>query len=332
MNTSVTYLGLRLAHPFMVGASPLGAHLDTVRRLEDGGCAAIVLHSLFEEQITWATSGRIRHMDPLDPQFAAMLAGFPSYERYPLGPDEYVEHVRRVKAAVGVPVIASLNGTTAESWLSFGRNIQQAGADALELNMYEVVTDLDMSGIAVENEIRSIVTELKRELKIPLAVKLSPFFTAFGNLARRLDEAGADGLVVFNRFYQPDIDVRAVTVAPMLELSTSAELRLRLRWLAVLHGRVRASLGVTGGVADPTDGIKAVLAGADAVQMVSAILRQGPAYFGVMRSALERWMEWQQVSTLDEVRGRLSLRRAPNAEAVERANYIRTLQSWHAPA
>ena len=328
MNLSTKYLGLTLAHPFMVGASPLVDHLDTVRRLEDGGSAAIVLHSLFEEQITMAQSGKIHHMDPLDKQFASLLSDFPVPERYALAPDEYLEHLRRIKAAVKIPVIASLNGTTGESWLKFALSIEQAGADGLELNMYEVATDPDESAMAIETQIRDVVVNLKRSVKIPIAVKLSPFFTAFGHFAHQLDQAHADGLVLFNRFYQPDIDVRELAAVPHLELSTSAELLLRLRWVAVLHSRVRASLAVTGGVATPTDGIKAILAGAHAVQMVSAILRHGPPYFMAMREGLARWMESKQFTSLDEVRGRVSLWKSTDPSAFERANYIRTLQSW----
>jgi dihydroorotate dehydrogenase (fumarate) len=328
MNLTTKYLGLTLAHPFMIGASPLVDHLDTVKRLEDGGAAAVVLHSLFEEQITMAESGRIHQMDPLDKQFADALSGFPLPERYALSPEQYLEHLRRVKAAVRIPVIASLNGMTAESWLKFAASIEQAGADALELNMYAVVTEPGQSSGAIESQIRNVVVELKYSgLQIPIAVKLSPFFTALGHVAHQLDQAGANGLVLFNRFYQPDIDINAMTAVPHLELSTSAELLLRLRWLAILHSRVRCSLAVTGGVATPTDGIKAVLAGAHVVQMVSAILRHGPPYFTAMREGLVRWMESKQLASIDEVRGRVDGGTAGNS-IVERANYIRTLQSW----
>jgi dihydroorotate dehydrogenase (fumarate) len=327
MKLETAYLGLTLAHPFMVGSSPLTDHLDTVKRLEDGGSAAIVLRSLFEEQITMAESQRIHRMDPFDAQFADAIAGFPRPETYPLAPAAYLEHVRRVKETVRIPVVASLNGMTGESWARFATNIEQAGADALELNIYEMATDPDDSAMSIESRIRDIVVDLKHSLRIPVAVKLGPFFTAFGHLARQLDQAGADGLVLFNRFYQPDIDVRAATAVPHLELSTSAELLLRLRWLAALHGRVRCSLAVTGGVATPTDGIKAILAGADAVQMVSAILRHGPSYLTAMREGLVRWMESKQLSSIDEVRGRVD-GRTTDEDLFERANYIRTLQSW----
>ena len=329
MKLDTRYLGLTLAHPFMVGASPLADHLDTVKRLEDGGSAAIVLRSLFEEQITMAESMRIHQMDPFDHEFAKALAEFPRPETYPLSPADYLEHVRRVKEAVHLPVIASLNGMTSESWVTFATRIEQAGADALELNIYEMATDPDDSALAIETRIRDLVAELKRTMKIPIAVKLGPFFTAFGHMARQLDRAGADGLVLFNRFYQPDIDVLSLATVPQLELSTSAELRLRLRWLSALHGRVRCSLAVTGGVATPVDGIKSILAGAHAVQLVSAILRQGPGYFGAMREGLVQWMESKSFSSIDDVRGQAD-GRATDTDLFERANYIRTLQSWTA--
>jgi dihydroorotate dehydrogenase (fumarate) len=328
IDLSTTYLGLRLANPFIAGASPLSDHLDTVRRLEDSGCAAIVIHSLFEEQITQKETGRIRHMDRLNRQFETVVSYFPEPEVYALGPDEYLEHVRRVKAAVKIPVIGSLNGTTAEAWLKFAKLIEQAGADALELNMYEVITDLGQSGAEVEHRLKQVVQDLESELAIPLAIKLSPFFTAFGSVARSLDEAGARGLVLFNRFLQPDIDIRHLAVWPRLELSSSDELLLRLRWLAILHGRVTCSLAATGGVATPNDGIKAILAGADAVQMVSAILRHGPSYFTLMRDELCRWMESRGFGSVGDIRGRLSLAKTQDPNAFERAQYLRTISGW----
>lgn len=328
IDLSTAYLGLPLANPFMTGASPLADHLDTVRRLEDAGCAAIVCHSLFEEQISQAESGRIHQMDPLDRQFATALSYFPEPDRYALGPHEYLEHLGRIKKAVRIPVIASLNGTTAESWLKFAKLIEQAGADALELNVYEVVTDADQTALAIEHGVRQIVRDLKHELTIPIAVKLSPFFTAFANVAREIDQSGANGLVLFNRFLQPDIDIRHLAVWPRLDLSDSAELLLRLRWLAILRGHVQCSLAVTGGVATPPDGIKAILAGADAVQVVSAILRHGPSYFGSMREELRRWMESCEFARLADIRGRLSLAMTESPSAFERAQYIRTLSGW----
>jgi dihydroorotate dehydrogenase (fumarate) len=321
MDTSTTYLGLRLKHPFIAGASPMSASLDTIKRLEDAGCAAIVMHSLFEEQITQTETGTIRHRDPLDPEFATALSYFPASA-------EYLEHVHKVKNTVGVPVIGSLNGTTSESWLKYAREIQDTGADALEVNMYEVVTDLDVPGLAVERTLCDLVTELKRTLRIPVAVKLSPFFSAVGNLARQLDAIGADGLVLFNRFYQPDIDIKTIAAVPVLHLSRNSELLLRLRWLALLHGRLRASLALTGGVETSTDAIKGLLAGAHVVQIVSAALRHGPAFFATVRDGLTQWMEWQHIASVQDMRGRVSAASLVDASAFERAQYIRTLQSW----
>jgi dihydroorotate dehydrogenase (fumarate) len=322
-------MGLRLAHPFIAGASPLGYRVDTMKRLEDAGCAAIVLHSLFEEQITLATEGHIAHADAFDPSFADVLRDFPGAGDYPLSPDAYAEHVFKAKQSLHVPIIASLNGRTGEAWLRFAHVLEQAGADALEVNMYDVATDLDVAGATIERRLVDIVHELKHHLiSIPVALKLPPFFTAFGNMARQLDTEGIDGLVLFNRFYQPDIDIRTMKVSTEVELSTSSELLLRLRWLALLRGKVHASLAVSGGVAMPNDALKALLAGADVIQMVSALLRHGPGYIGVMRQALERWLEWHKMATIDEMRGRASLEHAPDPGSFERAHYIRTLHSW----
>lgn len=328
MDTTTSYLGLRLAHPFMAGASPMGYSLDTIKRLEDGGAAAIVLHSLFEEQISLSTEGRVAHVDPLDQRFANIVADYPPPSDYRFGPDGYAQHLAKVKAAVGIPVIASLNGHTGEAWLRFAQIIEQAGADALEFNYYDVAADLSLSAAAVEDALVTAVHNLTHVLKIPVAVKLTPFYTAFGHVAAALDGAGASGLVLFNRFYQSDVRTRTMTLEPQVELSTNAELPLRLHWLALLHGRVRPSLAVSGGVATPDDGIKALLAGADAVQMVSAILRHGPGHIAEMRLGLDRWLEWQNIDAVSQMIGRASLQASPDPAAFERAHYIRTLQSW----
>ena len=331
IDLSTEYMGFHLRHPFIAGASPLSAHLDTVRQLEDGGAAAIVLHSLFEEQITEAQSGRIRGMDPLDdPAFARRVASYPAAGDYPLSPDQYLEHVRKVKAATSIPIIASLNGVTAGAWLKHASLIQDAGADGLEINFYEVVTDLSVPAETVESGIIRAVHDLKGALHIPIAVKLSPFFSAFANMASRLSAAKADALVIFNRFYQPDIDLDALTAEPHLELSSSSELRLRLRWLAILHGRISSSLAVTGGVETSADGAKAILAGADAVQVASALLRNSPAYLQQLSDELRRWMESHEITSVRACRGRLSLQQTHEASAYERANYIRTLHQWKA--
>lgn len=330
MTLESSMLGLRIAHPFVAGASPLGRDLDTIRSLEDGGAAAIVLPSLFEEQVTLAAEGRIRHMDPCDERWAGYLKHYPNLNDYAFSPDQYAEHVARVRLAVGIPVIGSLNGTTGESWVTFSRLIEQAGASALELNMYEVVTDLHISSAAIERQLVELVSELKQYVKIPVAVKLSPFFASFANIAHQLDEAGADGLVIFNRFYQPDIDIATMQPSSEVRLSTSAELLLRLRWLAILYGRIRPSLVATGGIAAPEDGIKALLAGANAIQVVSAVLRHGPSYFTTLRVGLERWMEEHGIEHIDRMRGRASLKDVVDPGAFERAHYIKALQKLKA--
>ena len=328
MDTSTSYLGLTLPHPYMAGASPMGYSLDKVKSLEDAGCAAIVLHSLFEEQISLARDGRIEQLDPHEPRFAGVLAHYPTAGSYRYGPEEYANHVVKVKAAVNVPVIASLNGHSGASWLKFARVIEQARPDALEFNFYDVETSLSTGAAAVEEHLVSAVHNLTQALTIPVAVKMTPYYTAFGHLASRLAEAGAAGLVLFNRFYQPDIQTRTMEMVPQAELSTNAELPLRLHWLALLHGRVPLSLAASGGVSTPDDGIKAILAGADAVQLVSALLRHGPRHIAEMRHGLERWLEWQKIESVAAMRGRSSLSRSADPSAFERAHYIRTLQSW----
>jgi dihydroorotate dehydrogenase (fumarate) len=312
----------------MAGASPLADSLDGARRLEDGGASALVLHSLFEEQVTMESRSEIHHRDPHDAQFAAALAHFPAPDEYALTPAGYLEHIRRLKDTVRLPVMASLNGTSSEAWLRIATDIEQAGADALEVNIYDIVSDPAMSAMSVETYLRDLVVELKRTVRIPIALKLLPYYTSLGNFARRLDEAGVDGLILFNRFYQPDINLETMTIAQMFELSTHAELRLRLQWAARLHGHVRASIAITGGVSVPDDGVKAVLAGADAVQMVSAVLVKGAEVFGEMRTGLERFMEQHEFESVNAMKGLACFGRTDDPASVDRANYIRMLHSW----
>jgi dihydroorotate dehydrogenase (fumarate) len=326
VDLTTTYLTLRLQHPFMIGACPLADHVDVARRLEDGGASAIVIRSLFEEQITMARTGRIGHMDPTEPEFARLLEAFPPADRYAFGPEEYLEHIRRLKTAVGVPIIASLNGSRTESWLAFASQIEQAGADALELNLYQLVADPARSSLSVESDIRDMVGALKRTLRIPLAVKLPVFLTAPAHFARELDRAGANGLILFNRVYHPVVDIETLTLRPQVELSSSTELLTRLAWLPILRGLVKASLAVSGGVDVPDDGIRAILAGADTVQMVSAIVRRGEDYFGVMRDALADWLERKGFRSVGEARGTIGTPAVDAVELVERAGYLSTLQ------
>lgn len=328
MDLSTRYLGFDLPHPLMPGASPLVDDLDMVRRLEDAGAAAIVLHSLFEEQIEAEESAYHAAVDGTANTFAEAVSYFPRSDEYNLGPDKYLEQVARIRDAVGVPVIASLNGTTAAGWLQHARLLAEAGAHALELNVYYVATNPDETSDAVEQRVVDVLTTVKQAVKIPIAVKLSPFYSSFARLARRLDEAGADGLVVFNRFYQPDIDLEQLEVVPKLSLSGPTELLPRLRWLAILSGRVRASLAVTGGVHDAEGALKSVMAGAHAVQMVSALLREGPEVLRRVRDDLERWLVEHEYDSLKQAQGSMSLERCPDPSAFERGNYMRVLQSW----
>ena len=328
MDLSTTYLGIRLPNPLMPGASPMADQLDWVKRLEDAGASAIIMRSLFEEQITHEQQGMIHHMEIHEEAFAEAVSYFPKPENFPFGPTQYLEQIRKVKAAVALPVIASLNGVTAEGWLDYARSIEQAGADALELNVYLVATDPYETGHAVEHRLLEIARAVKASVTIPVAVKLSPFYSSVANLGRKLDEAGVDGLVLFNRFYQPDIDLDALEAVPNLHLSDSTELLLRLRWLAILSGKVRPALAVSGGVHTGADALKAVMAGASAVQVVSALLHHGPAHLAAIRDQMALWLEQHEYTSLEQARGSMSLERSPNPAAFERANYMRVLQSY----
>jgi dihydroorotate dehydrogenase (fumarate) len=328
MDLSTTYLGLQLPHPLMPGASPLVDDLDMVKRLEDAGAAAIVMHSLFEEQITCEQARTAYDFESHAESFAEATSYFPCRNHFALGPDQYLEQIRRIKDSVSVPVIGSLNGATATGWLDYARRIQQAGADALELNLYVIAADPTESGEAVERRALEIVRTVKQAVTIPVAVKLSPFFCSFAHFAYRLDELGADGLVLFNRFYQPDLDLENLEVVPKLSLSDSSELLLRLRWTAILSGHLRASLAVTGGVHTAIDVIKAIMTGAHAIQLVSALLQQGPEYLKTVRTEMVRWMEEHEYASLRQMQGSMNLTRCPDPAAFERANYMRVLQSW----
>jgi len=307
MKLTTRYLGLELEHPFMPGASPLADTLDSVRRLEDAGASAIVMRSLFEEQILQERFG---------------LCGFT------FGPDRYLEQLRRIKAAVSVPVIASINGTTTEGWLKYARLLQRAEADAIELNFYYFAVDPAENAASVEGRLLDIVAVLKESIAIPLAVKLLPFYSSLPNLAARLDTIGAQGLVLFNRFYQADIGPNELETVPMLRLSTSDELLLRLRWLAILSATYRGSLAITGGVHQPIDAIKAIMAGADAVQMVSTLLTNGVQQLTAVRDGVARWCDEHGYESIDQIRGTMSHAFSSHPQSAERQNYLRTLQSW----
>jgi dihydroorotate dehydrogenase (fumarate) len=307
MKLTTRYLGLELEHPFMPGASPLADTLDSVRRLEDAGASAIVMRSLFEEQI-------------LQERFGASGFAF--------GPDTYLEQLRRIKARVAIPVIASINGTTTEGWLKYARLLQRAGADAVELNFYHLATDPAEDAASVEDRLLDIVAVLKESIAIPLTVKLSPFHSSLPNLAMRLDTIGAQGIVLFNRFYQADIDPDELATVPLLHLSTSDELLLRLRWLAILSPTYGGSLAITGGVHHPIHAVKAIMAGADAVQMVSALLQNGVEQLTAVRDGVARWGDEHGYESIDQIRDSMGLAHLPNRRAAERGDYLRVLQSW----
>jgi len=330
MNLKTSYLGLELSSPLMAGASPLVDDMDAAKRLEDAGAGALVMHSLFEEQITREQFGTIQDMELHSESFAEALSYFPKVEDYRLGPDAYLEQIRKLKQTVKVPVIASLNGTTPMGWLDHAKLIEQAGADALELNVYYLATNPLETSDAVERRTLDIVHTVKRSVKIPVAVKLSPFFSSLAHFTKVLEGTGVDGLVLFNRFYQPDIDIEALEPTSTLQLSTSADLLLRLRWLAILHGHLKMPMAVSGGVHTSEDAIKAIMTGASAVQMVSALLQRGPAYLKTVREGMSTWMDEHEYESVAQMRGSMSLLKSPNPAAFERANYMRILSGWRA--
>ncbi len=328
MQLETNYLGQKLKHPLIVGACPLSDDLDKVRACEDAGAAAITMYSLFEEQIVHNTVGAEAHIDAYENSFSEAASYFPNVDLFDLDVDTYLGQLQKVKDAVDIPVIGSLNGTREGEWVNYAKLIEQAGADALELNLYFLATDIDESASDLEDRCIRIVESVKDKIQIPLAVKLSPFFTALPQFATRLAVAGADSLVCFNRFYQPDIDTDELTIEPRLLLSNSTELRLRLRWLSLLRERVDTQLSVSGGVHTGIDAVKAVMAGADSVQLVSALLMNGPDHLGDVLTELKQWMEEKEYQSIDELRGCMSYLRCPDPEALERANYLRILKSW----
>jgi dihydroorotate dehydrogenase (fumarate) len=323
MNLATRYLGLDLENPFVVGASPFCDDLDAARRLQDAGAAALIMRSLFEEQITqsrWPSSTTARP--------AATAAEFPDSAEYQFSPDEYLRQLERLKGTVSIPVIASLNAHHAGSWIDFSERIEAAGADAIELNFYQVVTDPSVASDEVETEMLQLVGAITAQVRIPVAVKLSPFHTSIAQLAVALELAGASGLVLFNRFYQPDINTEDLVVQPLLRLSDPDELLLRLRWLAIVSPLLRGSLSASGGIHSASDVVKSLLTGAHTVQLVSVLLKHGPRVITTLRDGLEAWMRERGYAGLEECRGLLNLQRCSDPAAFERANYIRVLQSW----
>ena len=331
VDLSTTYLGLKLKNPIVPSSSPMMQEVDNIKRIEDAGAAAVVLHSLFEEQI-------IREGEVLDASLnrgtysnAEFSTNFPDLPDYKIGPEEYLEHIRKAKAAVSFPVIASLNGSSTGGWIKYAQKMEQAGADALELNTYYIAADPAQTAAQVEEMYLELVRQVKASVRIPVAVKLSPSFSSFSNFSSRLDGAGANGLVLFNRFYQPDIDLENLEVTPDLELSTSTELRVRLRWVAMLYGRVKADLAVTGGVHTGEDVLKSMMAGAKIAMTTSALLHNGIDRIGGMLAELVHWMEEHEYVSIQQMQGSMSQKSVANPAAFERANYMKVLQSYQAP-
>lgn len=327
MDLSTTYLGFKLPHPFIPGASPVVNDLGAVRALEDAGAPMLVMPSLFEEQIVAESRATQHAHEQGADSFAEATSYLPGVDDYRVGTDEYLEQIRRIKAAVRIPVVASLNGVSPGGWTDYARLMEQAGADALELNLYEVAMDPNESAAQVEDRLLATVKAVRAAVRVPLAVKLSPYFTAFANLAKRLEDAGANGLVVFNRFFQPDVDIENQEVRRTYP-SHRSEILLRLHWLAVLSAQRKLSLAATGGVHSEVEAVKAIMCGAHAVQVVSRIIKSGPGSIRELRLRLADWLAAHEYESLTQMRGSLNLARCPDPKLYERGNYIQILQSW----
>lgn len=322
------YLGLQLKNPLVASSGPLSKDVGHILRMQDAGVAAVVLHSLFEEQINLESKELDRFLSKDEHSYAEALQYFPDMQGYNIGPEGYLEHIRKTKAAVDIPVIGSLNGVSTGGWIRYARLIEEAGADALELNVYYIPTDPEMGSAQVEQIYLDLVRDVKGTLKIPVAVKLGHAFTAMANMARRLDQAGADALVLFNRFYQPDLDLEKLEAVPHLTLSNSSELLLRIHWVAILYGHIRADLAVTGGVHTAQDVLKAMMAGARVAMMTSALLKSGIGYLAKVRTDLLAWMEEREYASIRQMQGSMSYRSVAEPAAFERGNYMKVLSSY----
>ena len=325
---TTTYLGLQLKNPLVASASPLSKKMDSVRRIEDAGAAALVMYSLFEEQITHDSQELDHYLERGTHSFAESLSYFPDLNYLNLGTEPYLEHLHKIKQAVNIPVIGSLNGISSGGWIEYAHRIEQAGADALELNIYYLPTDPDITGAKLEEDYVQLVRDVRAKVKLPIAVKLSPYFTALPNLAKRIVAAGADALVLFNRFYQPDFDLEELEVVPNLVLSTSNELRLPLRWIAILYGRIQADFALTSGVHNAQDVLKAMMAGANVAMMTSALLENGVGRIMHILTDLQEWMEEHEYESIEQMRGSMSQRAVAEPAAFERANYIKALSTF----
>jgi dihydroorotate dehydrogenase (fumarate) len=325
---TTTYMGLTLKNPIVPSASPLAKRVDSIKQMEDAGASAITMYSLFEEQIDLEALAQHNFIEQTTFMSSEATAYFPKAADYNRGPDGYLELIRQAKEAVDVPVIGSLNGVTPGGWTRYARLIQDAGADALELNVYMIPTRLDLTSDGVENTYLEILRDVKASVKIPVAMKLSPFFSSLPNMARRLDKAGANALVLFNRFYQPDFDLEELAVTPHLVLSTPWEMRLPLRWIAILYGHVKASMALTTGIHTSEDVVKSVMAGADIANVASVLLERGPDHISELLGGLSQWMEEHEYESVAQMKGALSQRNVTEPAAFERANYMKVLGSW----
>ena len=328
MDLSTTYMGLKLEHPIVPSASPLSDSVDKILALEDAGAAAVVMYSLFEEQLEGESHILDHYMDFGAESFAEALSYFPEMDSYSVGPHEYLELIRQAKEAVNIPIIGSLNGISSGGWIEYAKQIEQAGADGLELNIYYIPTDPTMPGVEVEKQYMNVVREVKQRVSIPVAVKVGPFFSAFANMAAQIHLAGADALVLFNRFYQPDLDLEYLEVTPNLVLSSRHELRLPLRWTAILFGRVPIDMAITSGVHTHEDVLKGMMAGAKVTMLASELLRNGIERMGQIRAELVNWMDEHEYESIAQMQGSMSQINVADPAAFERANYMKMLQSW----
>ncbi len=330
MDLTTTYLGLELRSPLVVGAAtPLTEDIDNIKRIEDAGAAGVVFHSLFEEQIRQERLELHHHLTYGTESFAEALTYFPEPEIFHVGIEEYLNHIRRAKEMVDIPIIASLNGSTIGGWTHIAKEIEQAGADALELNEYNVPTDMNISGAQVEQSYLDILRAVKSEVKIPVAIKVSPYFSNMANMAKRLTEAGADGLVLFNRFYQPDIDLEELEVTPHVLLSTPQAMRLPMRWIAILYGRLSVDFAATSGIHTPHDVLKMLMVGANVTLLVSVLLRHGIDHIQKIERGMRHWMEEHEYESVRQMQGSMSQINCPNESAFERAQYMKALQTYH---
>jgi len=328
MDITTKYLGMKLKNPIIPSASPLSRDIGNIKEMEDAGAAAVVLYSLFEEQIEQDSLELHHHTTVHADSYAEAMNYFPEISDIKIGPDEYLKHIQKVKEAVDIPVIASLNGKSLGGWTNYAKKIEEAGANALELNIYFLATDINKSCSEVDKMYVDILKEVKKAVKIPVAVKLSPFFSSVASMAKQLDDAGADGLILFNRFYQPDIDLENLEVVPNVILSTPFASRLPLRWIAILYGRIKADLAATRGVMSAEDVLKMIMAGASATQMFSTLVKNGIGHIATVLTDITKWMEEHEYESLEQMRGSMSHKSVANPAAFERANYMKILHTY----